>query len=245
MVKLVAHNFLSEMCQRTLPWASRRIVSLPSRSEVCKTSLMETWSWLLGTYTMTPQVAVTVHLLWMLLNRKRSSCLIIDLSLQPSILKAAVPWLSCVASKWGNLLAGLLLKYGTIIPFTSRTVFESFVMSDRHASSDKHRPFLGYISCGFAYFYAPIKVMPHLPPTGHRRGWDHLIPCPVGIFGGLIPGDNTRFCPAIIVLLHAGCMTICVSVHIFNLLLYTIRKRTACNTYDMRMLTSTLTHICL
>ena len=41
------------------------------------------------------------------------------------------------------------------------------------------------------YMYAPIKVMPHLPPTWHRRGLDHfcvLIPCPLGIFGGLIPG---------------------------------------------------------
>ena len=41
-------------------------------------------------------------------------------------------------------------------------------------------------------YYAPITLMPHLlPPTGHRRGLVHfyvLIPCPLGIFGGLIPG---------------------------------------------------------
>ena len=43
----------------------------------------------------------------------------------------------------------------------------------------------------YADNYAPITVMPHLPPTGHRRGLVHfyvLIPCPLGVFGGLIPG---------------------------------------------------------
>ena len=37
--------------------------------------------------------------------------------------------------------------------------------------------------------YAPIKVMPNLPPTRHRRGLDHFyvaIPCPPGIFRGLM-----------------------------------------------------------
>ena len=37
--------------------------------------------------------------------------------------------------------------------------------------------------------YAPVKVMPHLPPTGHRKGLDHfcvLIPFPPGIFRGLM-----------------------------------------------------------
>ena len=60
--------------------------------------------------------------------------------------------------------------------------------------------------------YALVKIMPHLPPTGHRRGSDHfcaLTPCPLGIFGGPIPRViPTRFFPAIIVLLHAGCMTV-------------------------------------
>ena len=47
--------------------------------------------------------------------------------------------------------------------------------------------------------YAPIKVMPHLPPSG---GLDHfcvLIPFPVGIFGGLIPGGTTRLYPIIMI----------------------------------------------
>ena len=37
---------------------------------------------------------------------------------------------------------------------------------------------------------APINVMPHLPPTGHRWGLDQshgLIPIPQGMLSGLMP----------------------------------------------------------
>ena len=48
--------------------------------------------------------------------------------------------------------------------------------------------------------YAPIKVMPHLPPTRHRRGLDHfcvLTSLPTGHQWRSNPQGNTRFCPAI------------------------------------------------
>jgi hypothetical protein len=42
---------------------------------------------------------------------------------------------------------------------------------------------------------APIKVMPHLPPTGHRWGLDKsqdLIPIPQGIFSA-VGGAKARY----------------------------------------------------
>ena len=57
----------------------------------------------------------------------------------------------------------------------------------------------------------------YLPPTGHSGGLDHfcvLIPFPVYIFGGLIPGGTTRLCPIIIVFLFNHC----ASTDNFNIL---------------------------
>ena len=71
---------------------------------------------------------------------------------------------------------------------------------------------------------APITVMPHLPPTGHRRGLDHfyvLIPCPLGIFGGLIPGVILDFAK----LSQCFCMLVawasCSNAYIFSISCYT------------------------
>ena len=86
--------------------------------------------------------------------------------------------------------------------------------------------------------YAPIKVMPHLPPTGHSGGLDHfcvLIPLLAGIFGGLIPGGTTRFRPIIIVFLCNHC----APMGNFNILLHPSENGQAAIRNCMHML-----HVC-
>ena len=79
------------------------------------------------------------------------------------------------------------------------------------------------------------------PPYWALEGIRVLIPCPLGIFGGLIPRVILDFAK----LSQCSCMLVawpsCFDAYIFDLLLYTIRK---CNTYSTCMLTSTQTYVC-
>ena len=115
----------------------------------------------------------------------------------------------------------------------------------------KHENLLGQDlnpSCGWKYrclcSVPPLPPPPPPPPpTGHSRGLDHicvLISCPLGIFGGLIPGvilDLSSYHSAFACWLHDHC----APIYSFNLLLCTIRKCTAYNTYSVCMLARMLT----